>query len=61
MFENNEDALGLTFKELISFPQSTQQYFPYLRFNQLLSRLTLEQKKNEINHLIRKGLFTQSF
>jgi hypothetical protein len=57
MFENNEDALGLTFQELLSFPQSTQQYFPYLRFNQLLSRLTLEQKQTEVNNMIKKGLF----
>lgn len=57
MFENNEDALGQTFQELLSFPQSTQQYFPYMRFNQLLSRLTLEQKQTEVNNMIKKGLF----
>lgn len=45
IFEEQDSAIQLTFRELMNFPRCPEEYFPRHYFVVLLEFLTLEQKK----------------
>jgi hypothetical protein len=44
-FESIDDAMQLVFRDMMSFPQSAQQFFPKIRFEIVLQHLSRQQKQ----------------
>ena len=45
IFEEKDNAISMTFKEILKLPFLTEDHFPKFYFKALLEMLTIDQKK----------------
>lgn len=50
IYEEIDNAILLTFRELMNFPECPEEFFPNHYFHVMLKQLTSEQKRNYIEN-----------